>query len=67
MRRLPIPILSDRDSERLTDLGRRALSTKEALDCGEGSEELPEIEAELGAFVRELYGVPRDADLWVVR
>ncbi len=64
VRRLPIPVLSDRDAERLTDLGRRALLAKEALDRGE---ELPEIEAELDGFVRQLYGIARDADLWVVR
>ena len=67
IRRLPIPVLSNTDSDRLTDLGRQALLAKELLDCGEGGDELPDIEAELDAFVRELYGVPRDADLWVVR
>src|SRR5205807_1159048 len=66
IRRLPIPVLSDRHAARLTDLGRRALVAKEALDRGEGGGELPEIESELDPFVRELYGVPPNADLWVV-
>jgi hypothetical protein len=67
IRRLPIPVLSDRDAEYLTDLGRRALAAKEVLDRGDGGWELPEIEAELDGFVRRLYGIAPDADLWVVR
>jgi hypothetical protein len=67
IRRLPVPILADRDADRLTDLGRRALAAKRALDRHEGGTELPEIEAELDACVRRLYGIPRDAELWVVR
>lgn len=67
IRRLPIPALADRDAERLTHLGTRAIEAKAALDRREPGEPLDEIEAELDAYVRELYGIPRDADLWVVR
>lgn len=68
LRRLPIPVLSDEQAERLHDLGTRALTTKEALDRGERpAEPLGEIEAELDGYTRSLYGIRRDADLWVVR
>ena len=68
VRRLPIPVLSDDQAERLHDLGTRALTTKEALDRGERpAEPLGEIEAELDGYTRSLYGIRRDADLWVVR
>jgi Eco57I restriction-modification methylase len=67
IRRLPIPVLDDRSAERLTGLGVRAVAAKAALDRGESGESLGEIESELDGLVRELYGVPRGADLWVVR
>ncbi len=68
VRRLPIPVLSDEQAARLHDLGGRALAAKEALDRGaQAAEPLEEIEAELDAYTRSLYGVPRGADLWVVR
>jgi hypothetical protein len=68
IRRLPIPVLDTSQAADLTDLGRRAIDAKRAKD--EGKSEgggLTEIEAELDAYVRDLYGVRRDADLWVVR
>ena len=67
IRRLPIPILSDRDAARLSSLGRRAVQAKEARDRGTGGEELEEIEAEIDGLVRHLYGISRNAELWVVR
>lgn len=62
IRRLPVPILSDAAGEKLHGYGVDALAAKGA--DGEG---LAEIEAELDAFVRDLYGIRHDADLWVVR
>lgn len=67
LRRIPIPVLSDPEAQKLTDLGQAALREKEESDRGEGGSRLPEIEAELDAFVRDLYGIRHDADLWVVR
>ncbi|HLI33302.1 MAG TPA: hypothetical protein VKU89_11305 [Solirubrobacteraceae bacterium] len=67
VRRLPVPVLSDRQAERLSDLGRRALLAKEAADRGEGGAELEEIERELDRVVRALYGIAAEAELWVVR
>jgi hypothetical protein len=67
IRRLPIPVLDDHNAERLTGLGVRAVAAKAALDRDESGESLGEIESELDAVVRELYRVPRGADLWVVR
>ncbi len=68
VRRLPIPVLSNDQAERLHDLGVRAARAKEALDRGERpAEPLGEIEAELDFYTRDLYGIPRDAAFWVVR
>lgn len=68
VRRLPIPILKGDQAAELDNLGRRALAAKEALDRGDQPvEPLGEIEAELDAYTRDLYGIPRDASLWVVR
>jgi hypothetical protein len=66
VRRLPVPVLNDDQAERLDALGRGAVAAKEAQDCGQPSD-LVEIERELDAYVRALYGVRRNADLWVVR
>jgi hypothetical protein len=67
IRRIPIPVLADSAAGKLTELGRAALSAREALDRGEDGSQLTEIEAELDAFVRNLYGIRRDVELWVVR
>ncbi len=66
VRRIPVPVLSDEQNWRLTELARRAIEEKGRVDAGEPSH-LAEIEAEIDAFVRDLYGVPLNADLWVVR
>lgn len=69
VRRLPIPVLSDKDAERLDSFGGEALAAKESLDSGDegAAATLAAIESDLDAFVRSLYGIPRDAELWVVR
>lgn len=66
VRRIPVPVLSNEQSRRLTELARRAIAEKRRADAG-GPSRLTEVEAEIDAFVRDLYGVPRDAELWVVR
>jgi hypothetical protein len=66
VRRIPIPILSQDQNERLAQLAQRAVNEKHAADAGDPNS-LSDVEAEIDAFVRDLYGVPRDAELWVVR
>lgn len=66
IRRLPVPVLSDAKAARLHELGSQALAAREAGSDDDGAG-LDEIEAELDAFVRGLYGIRRDAELWVVR
>jgi hypothetical protein len=67
MRRIPMPVLSPQQCEHLDALGRRALAAKTARDGGETGEALEAIEQEIDRYVRDLYGVAADADLWVVR
>ncbi len=67
LRRLPIPVLSDDQGERLTRLGRAAIEAKAAFDSGRSRDPLIEVEAEIDGVVRDLYGIRRDAALWVVR
>jgi hypothetical protein len=66
VRRIPVPVLSDDQNRRLTELAQHAIEEKRRADAGKANH-LVEVEAEIDAFVRDLYGVPRDADLWVVR
>jgi hypothetical protein len=66
VRRIPVPVIPDDQNGRLTELARSAIEEKRRADAG-GPSRLAEVEAEIDAFVRDLYGVPRDADLWVVR
>jgi hypothetical protein len=68
VRRLPIPVLAQDEAENLSDIGRRAIAAKKALDAGESPPELlAEIETELDNSTRNLYGIARDASFWVVR
>jgi hypothetical protein len=67
LRRLPVPVLAPAQKTTLETLAARALVAKEALDAGRPGEPLSDIEREVDRYVRELYGVPADADLWVVR
>lgn len=64
LRRVPVPVLNSRESKNLSALGQRA------VECAREparTEELRTIETEIDRYVRELYGVPFDAALWVVR
>ncbi len=61
LRRLPIPVLSPKQTRQLEDLAGRAIAARQAG----GS--LAAITREVNAAVRELYGVPLEAELWVVR
>lgn len=64
IRRLPVPVL-DADAAALLDrLGAEAVAAK---STGGADRPLADIEAEVNAFVRRLYSLDPDADLWVVR
>jgi hypothetical protein len=67
VRRLPVPVLNAEQVTHLEALGRRAVTAKKAADRGEPRDALHEVEAELDAYTRDLYGIRSDAELWVVR
>jgi adenine-specific DNA-methyltransferase len=67
LRRLPVPVLTNAQSARLNGLGRRALAAKLARDRRQPAESLEASEGELDAWVRDLYGIAPDTELWVVR
>jgi hypothetical protein len=67
VRRVPVPVLGDRDADDLTGLGRAAVAAKERFDAGGPCEPLEEIEREINERVRALYGFARDDELWVMR
>lgn len=66
IRRVPIPVLTEQQSGVLHQLGQAAVVARRAIDRGE-SNDLREIEHECDVFVRQLYGIREDAELWVVR
>jgi len=63
LRRLPIPFVDPAQSDWLSQMGREAVSATKAGAVGAAEA----IREEIDVKVRDLYGVPRDADLWVVR
>lgn len=67
VRHIPVPVLSPSQSEHLDHLGRRALAAQADHERGESSEALELLEREIDLYVRDLYDVAPDADLWVVR
>jgi hypothetical protein len=67
VRRLPIPVLAAEQNSTLEDFADKATAAKRTADAGRGGQLLKQVEGELNAFVRDLYGVPRTAELWVVR
>ena len=62
IRRLIVPVLSDSQRTTLEDFAQRAFAARKDGDRGLGA-----IERDLNAYVRDMYGVPRTAELWVVR
>jgi hypothetical protein len=66
LRRVPVPVLTGAQVHELDELGRRAVAAKAGRDGGQ-SADIAAVEREIDEFVRDLYGIPRDADLWVVR
>ena len=62
IRRLPIPVLSVQQGASLEDFASRAIAARQ-----NGDARLTEVEHNLNAFVRDIYGIPRNAELWVVR
>jgi len=67
VRHLPIPVLSPAQGAHLDALGQRAINAKRASDRGANGEPLEPIEREIDQYVRDLYGIAQDANLWVVR
>jgi hypothetical protein len=67
VRSVPVPVLTAAQGRRLTDLADRAMTAKLEHDAGGSRASLDAIEHELDEFVRPIYGVALDADLWVVR
>jgi hypothetical protein len=67
VRRLAIPVLAPEHTQTLETFASRAIAAKQAEDAGLAGESLLKVEKELDAYVRDLYGVPKDAELWVVR
>jgi hypothetical protein len=67
VRRLPVPVLTTAQGDRLSDLTQRAVDAKRAIDEGRDGESLLAVEDELNVYVCELYGFAVGADFWVVR
>lgn len=67
IRRLPVPVLAPEQTHALETFASRATAAKRAQDSGVAGEPLDAVEHELDAYVRDLYEVPEDAELWVVR
>jgi hypothetical protein len=63
LRRLPIPVLTVAQSEQLSAFGRDAISLVAAGD----RLALRDLENRLNLFVRGMYGLSKDANLWVTR
>ncbi|MDE3111512.1 MAG: hypothetical protein KGK34_01060 [Chloroflexota bacterium] len=62
LRRLIVPVLAVDQKAELERLMR--LATKARRDGDRG---LAEVERDLNAYVRKMYGIPRTSELWVVR
>lgn len=67
IRRLPVPVLAPAQTQALEAFAGRAITAKQADDAGLAGERPAKVEEELDGYVRDLYGVPRDFELWVVR
>jgi len=60
---MPIPVLAPEETEMLREISRSAMAAKANRDF----EALNTVESDLDGFTRDLYGIPRSTDLWVVR
>lgn len=67
IRHIPVPVLDPAASARFSSLGKKAVEFKQAADAGGNGEPLRRIEDEIDELIRDLYGIPRNAELWVVR
>jgi hypothetical protein len=67
IRRLIVPVLAPDQKEALEAFANRATAAKRAQDGRGSGERLATVEDEMDVYVRALYGVPKDAELWVVR
>jgi hypothetical protein len=63
IRRMPVPVLSTIEAQRLSSLGRAVTAAVRKGD----REEQRRFEREINVVVRRLYGVSEEAELWVVR
>ncbi|MHB8394628.1 MAG: Eco57I restriction-modification methylase domain-containing protein [Candidatus Dormibacteria bacterium] len=67
IRRLIVPVLTPDQKDALEAFANRATAAKRAQDRRESGERLVTVEHELDVYVRDLYGISSNADLWVVR
>lgn len=67
IRRLPVPVLTTEQRDRLDALGTCAVAAQHDDDRENAERSLKQIEREVDLLVRELYGFAPDADFWVVR
>ncbi|WP_160163290.1 Eco57I restriction-modification methylase domain-containing protein [Nitrolancea hollandica] len=67
VRRLVVPVLAPEQKAALEDFADRAIAAKRASDVGQAGESLVDIQKELNGYVRDIYGIPQSAELWVVR
>ena len=63
IRRVPLPVPSSAEAHALSQLGTAAVEATKADD----RPQLAEIECQVNRLGRRLYGVPEEAELWVVR
>jgi len=67
LRRLIIPVLSSSQRADLEKFSERAIRARQVPAGNRTDEVLSKIETELNGYVRDLYAIDRDAELWVVR
>jgi len=67
LRRVPVPVLRDDQRLELESLAERAIAARLASESSPPREPLKAIESEINRYVRSLYGLGANADLWVVR
>jgi len=63
IRRLPVPVLTPEQSSYLSQLGRTAVEMAKAGD----SDGVRDQESRINRYVRDIYGIDKEAQLWVAR